>query len=155
MTITVRWSTPTDQQFPFVADHVPSAVVAARIADNRVAIAELDGSPVGALQLDYLWGTRPYVALIRVNQQFQRCGVGRALLDFISDALGAAGYTQLYSSSQADESAPQAWHRRMGFTECGHITGINPGGVSEVFFVKALSAAPFTSTISTAQPNER
>ena len=130
MTITVRWATPTDKDFPFVAEHVPDAVVAVRIANSHVAIGELDGRPVGAIQLEYLWGTRPYVALIRVDPAAQRQGVGRALLDFVSSALRAAGYEQLYSSSQADEPEPQAWHRRMGFAECGLIAGITPGALA-------------------------
>ena len=45
---------------------------------------------------------------------------------------------QLYSSSQENESAPQAWHLHMGFAECGFISRINAGGVGEVFFVKDL-----------------
>jgi GNAT superfamily N-acetyltransferase len=139
MTISVRWATPSDKHVPFVAEHVPDAVIAARIADNRIAVAELDGRPVGAMQLEYLWGTRPYVALIRVERSVQRQGVGRALLEFVAGALHAAGHEQLYSSSQADEREPQAWHRRVGFAECGFIAGINPGGVGEVFFVKSVA----------------
>src|SRR5215210_883513 len=133
MTITVRWATPSDKQLPFVAARVPDAVIVARIAENRIAVAELDGRPVGAIQLEYLWGTRPYVALARVERDVQRQGVGRALLHFFARALHAAGHEQLYSSSQADEPEPQAWHLRMGFAECGFIAGINPGGVGEVF----------------------
>jgi GNAT superfamily N-acetyltransferase len=155
MAITVRWCTPNDTRLPFVAEHVPDAVVAARTAENRIAIAELNGRPVGAIQLDYLWGTRPYIALIRVDPGVRRQGVGRALLDFVSAMLCDAGHERLYSSSQADEPEPQAWHRHMGFAECGIIAGINPGGIGEVFYVKQLVAAPDRSNISTTQPNDR
>ncbi len=55
-----------------------------------------------------------------------------------SSAMRAAKHEFLYSSSQADEPLPQAWHRRMGFAECGLIAGINPGGVGEIFFRKPL-----------------
>jgi hypothetical protein len=55
MTVTVRWAKSTDAAFAFVAEHVPSDVVASRIAARCIAIAELDGQPVGALQLEYLW----------------------------------------------------------------------------------------------------
>lgn len=48
------------------------------------------------------------------------------------------GYQSLYSSSQADEPAPQAWHRAVGFAECGFLAGINPGGVGEMFCRKPL-----------------
>ncbi len=139
MTITVRWATPGDKQLPFVAEHVPDSVIAARIADNRIALAEIDGRPVGAMQLEYLWGTRPYVALVRVERGVQRQGVGRALLQFVASALHAAGHERLYSSSQSDEPEPQAWHRHMGFAECGFIAGVNSGGVGEVFFVKSVA----------------
>jgi N-acetylglutamate synthase-like GNAT family acetyltransferase len=137
--IIVRWARSTDTGFAFVAEHVADGVLANRIADQRIAVAELDGVPVGAVQLEYLWGTVPYIALIRVDPAAQRRGAGRALLSFIATTLRATGHEQLYSSSQADEPEPQAWHRRMGFAECGIIVGINSGGVGEVFFVKSLS----------------
>jgi len=35
-----------------------------------------------------------------------------------------------------DEPEPQAWHRHMGFVECGIINGINENGIGEVFFRK-------------------
>ncbi|MFU8827154.1 MAG: hypothetical protein ACNA70_06650 [Brevefilum sp.] len=31
-----------------------------------------------------------------------------------------------------------AWHRHMGFAECGVINGLNQGGVGEVIFRKSL-----------------
>lgn len=154
MTVTVRWATPSDQDLPFLAAHVPAAVIAARIIERRIAVVELDRRPVGALHLEYLWGTQPYIALIRVESAAQRQGAGRALLAFISGALAQAGHQQLFSSSQANEPEPQAWHRRVGFAECGFIAGINRDGVGEVFFVKALSPDR-PSSMATEQPNER
>ena len=138
MTIIVRWATPDDQRLPVVSEDVPDSVVVARIAEKRVAVADRDGRPVGALQLEFLWGTLPYIALIRVEEKDQRQGVGRALLDFVAAALRDAGHERLYSSSQVNEPEPQAWHRHMRFTECGIIAGINTGGIGELFFVKGL-----------------
>ena len=63
---------------------------------------------------------------------------GRTLLAHVEAELTSRGHAALYSSSQADEPEPQAWHRRMGFDECGLIAGLNPGGVGEVFFRKTL-----------------
>jgi L-amino acid N-acyltransferase YncA len=60
------------------------------------------------------------------------------LLRFVEQDLRAGGYRALYSSSQADEAAPQAWHRKSGFQECGIIEGINEGGIGEIFFRKDL-----------------
>ena len=102
-----------------------------------VVIAERDRKRVGYLRLEYLWSIVPYIALIRVLPEYRRQGIGKALLRFIETFLRAAGHEALYSSSQADEPEPQAWHRHVGFEECGFITGINDG-VGEVFFRKYL-----------------
>ena len=69
--------------------------------------------------------------------KYRRQGVGKALLRFIETFLREAGHEALYSSSQADEPEPQAWHRHVGFEECGFIAGINDG-IGEVFFRKSL-----------------
>jgi N-acetylglutamate synthase-like GNAT family acetyltransferase len=138
MSISVRWAIQADKQSAVVHENVPDTVLAARIAERRLAIAEIGGNTVGALHLEYLWGTKPYIALIRVLPDLQRRGVGRALLAFVAAMIREEGHTQVYSSSPANESAPQAWHRHMGFAECGFISRINPGGVDEVFFVKDL-----------------
>jgi N-acetylglutamate synthase-like GNAT family acetyltransferase len=138
MSISVRWAIPTDRRSAVVNEHVSDMVLAARIADRRLAIAEGNSQTLGVLHLEYLWGTKPYIALIRVLPSSQRVGVGRALLAFVGSVLRKEGQTQLYSSSQTNESVPQAWHRHMGFVECGFIARINPGGVGEVFFVKEL-----------------
>jgi len=60
------------------------------------------------------------------------------MLRFMEDYLRENGHQQLFSSSQVDEAEPQAWHRHVGFEECGLIGGINDGGVGEVFFRKRL-----------------
>jgi ribosomal protein S18 acetylase RimI-like enzyme len=78
--------------------------------------------------------------MIRVAPESQRRGVGRALLAFVANSLCAEGHDALLSSSQKNEPDPQTWHRRMGFVECGLLTGINEGGVDEVFFRKLLTA---------------
>ena len=79
---------------------------------------------------------------VYVEERYQRRGVGRALLAFVADELHAAGHQHLLSSSQLDEPEPQAWHRHMGFQECGLLAGVNSGDVGEVFFVKSLARKP-------------
>ena len=102
-----------------------------------ILIAVRNGKRVGYVRLEYLWSIVPYIALIRVLPEYQRQGVGKALLGFIETFLRETGHEALYSSSQADEPEPQAWHRHVGFEECGFIAGINEG-IGEVFFRKSL-----------------
>jgi GNAT superfamily N-acetyltransferase len=139
--IAVRIAKPNDLAFVSRDGHVSSEKVERMIADGRVYVATRNGEPVAYARMEYLWSKIPYLALIWVLEQHRRCGVGRALLLRIEQDAQAAGNEYLYSSSQANEPEPQAWHRRMGFAECGFIAGINRDGIGEVFFRKPLGKA--------------
>lgn len=132
----LRFARLTD--LTFVQTDLPLAVVERKLAAQEILLAEIENVPVGFLRLEFLWSHIPYIALIHVLPKFQRQGVGKALLTFLENHLKQHGHTLLYSSSQADEAEPQAWHRHMGFEECGFIAGMNEGGVGEVFFRKRL-----------------
>jgi ribosomal protein S18 acetylase RimI-like enzyme len=137
----VRYATQHDLTFVAQDEYVPVHTVARKIEEREVLVAERDSVLAGYLRIEHLWSRLPYITLIRVLPDFRRRGVGRALLGFLEDQLRAAGYVVLLSSSQADELEPQAWHRHMGFVECGRLEGINEGGVDEVFFRKQLQTA--------------
>jgi GNAT superfamily N-acetyltransferase len=132
--IHVRLANMRDLEYVSRDQFIPAEVVARKIEWREVILAEIDGKPVGYLRLEYLWSVVPYIALITVDSSHRRVGVGRAMLDFTLAYLSENNHEWLYSSSQVDESEPQAWHRHMDFQDCGIITGINEGGVSEVFF---------------------
>lgn len=136
--ISVRFAAHADLNFLQQRSPVPAEIMKRKVDWREVIIAERRGGLVGALHLEYLWSLVPYVALIYVLPEHQGRGVGRALLRFAETFLREQGHDTLYSSSQADEREPQAWHRRAGFEECGIIAGINKG-VGEVFFRKGLS----------------
>ncbi len=144
--IVIRFARFDDLDFAYQDGYIPAAVlkrkIDAQVALNpdrieEIVIAEWNGKRVGYVRLEYLWSIVPYIALIRVLPEYRRQGVGKALLRFIETFLRDAGHEALYSSSQADEPEPQAWHRYMGFEECGFIAGINDG-VGEVIFCKSL-----------------
>ena len=137
--IAVRFAVQSDLDFVSDGGHVSGEIVARKIDLNEVIIAEVEGESAGYLRLEYLWSLVPYIALIWVAPERRKRGVGRALLAFAGEYLRQSGHDVLYSSSQADEPEPQAWHRRVGFEECGIIAGINEGGVGEVFFRKHLN----------------
>lgn len=135
--IRVRFAAPADLDFLRQRSHVPAEVLKRKVEWQEVVVAERQGSLIGSLHLEYLWSSVPYIALIQVPPEHQRQGAGRALLRFAETFLSEQGHGALYSSSQADEPEPQAWHRHAGFEECGIIAGINKG-VGEVFFRKKL-----------------
>jgi GNAT superfamily N-acetyltransferase len=136
--LTVRFATLDDLDWCAAQDDIPAAIIKRKIAVSEMLIAEWTGERAGFLRLEYLWSMVPYIAMIRVIDVYREQGIGRALLAFLEAYLREHGHTVLMSSSQVDEPSPQAWHRRMGFEECGILNGINPGGVGEVFFRKAI-----------------
>ena len=144
--VVIRFARLDDLDFAYQDGYIPGEVLKRKIEAQSVLnpdriedilIAERNGKRVGYVRLEYLWSIVPYISLIQVLPDFRRQGIGKALLRFIETFLREAGHEVLYSSSQADEPEPQAWHRHVGFEECGFIAGIN-GGAGEVFFRKNL-----------------
>jgi len=134
-----RFAGPEDLEWCVVEDdHVTEQVIRNKIVNDEIIIAELDGQPIGYLRLEYLWSNIPYIGVIFVIELYQHEGIGRKILSFLEDYLQNRGHNQLFSSSQANEPEPQAWHRSVGFVECGMISGLNEGGIGEVFFRKPL-----------------
>jgi GNAT superfamily N-acetyltransferase len=136
--ITVRAATENDLGFVSQDGYLPAPTVRRKVSDGDVYVALRGDEPVGYLRLERLWSRLPYIELIRVLEPHRRAGIGRALLAHAETEAASRGHNALYSSSQADEPEPQAWHRRVGFEECGILAGLNDGGVGEVFFRKSL-----------------
>ncbi len=138
--VKVRFADPTDLDGCIALDHptIPAEVIKRKIEQREIIVAEKAGQLVGYLRLEYLWSVVPYIALIWVVEDQRQRGIGRAMLRYLENVLRQQGHTALYSSSQANEPEPQAWHRHVGFEECGFIAGINEGGVGEIFFRKEL-----------------
>ena len=137
--VAVRAATEGDLGFVSQDGYLPARVVRRKVSDEDVFVALRDGEPVAYLRLEWLWSKLPYIELVRVLAPHRRVGVGRALLAHVEAEMSRQGHAALYSSSQADEPEPQAWHRWVGFEECGLLAGLNEGGVGEVFFRKTLT----------------
>ena len=109
-----------------------------KIAREEVFVAARGGERAGYARVEFWWSAVPCLSMIWVLKEHRGQGVSRALVSHIESRLLSAGHEYLYSSSDAGEPEPQAWHRHMGFRECGFIAGINTGGVGEIIFRKLL-----------------
>lgn len=138
--IIIRPAAEDDLGFVSQDGYLGAPVIRRKIRGGDVFVAMRGGVRVGYLRLEHLWSKLPYIELIRVLEPHRRAGVGRALLRYVEQEVAGRGHSHLYSSSQVDEAAPQAWHRHMGFDECGFLSGVNEGGVGEVFFRKRLES---------------
>ncbi|NHI90035.1 MAG: GNAT family N-acetyltransferase [Candidatus Thorarchaeota archaeon] len=138
--VVVRFAGPEDLEWCVVEDeHVTEQIIRHKIVNDEIIIAELDGKQVGYLRLEYLWSTTPYIAVVFVEDDYQKEGIGRKILSFLEDYLRSRGHDRLFSSSTVNEPEPQAWHRAVGFVESGMINEINDDGIGEIFFRKSLN----------------
>ncbi|MHA3963798.1 MAG: GNAT family N-acetyltransferase [Candidatus Thorarchaeota archaeon SMTZ1-45] len=138
--VIVRFAGPEVLEWCVVEDvQVTEQIIRHKIINDEIIIAELDGQPIGYLRLEYLWSNIPYIGMVFVNDDYRIEGIGRKILAFLEDYLRSRGHDVLYSSSQVNEPESQAWHRSVGFVEAGIISGINEGGIGEVFFRKPLT----------------
>lgn len=135
--VTIRFATEKDFDFLNPNIYISEEILKRKIEWQEFIIAEIDENSVGFLQLEFLWSLVPYIALIKVLPEYRRKGVGKKLLEFTEDFLRQKGHQMIYSSSQADETEPQEWHRHVGFEECGFIAGINEE-IGEIFFRKKI-----------------
>ena len=154
--INVRFAEQRDLDFCVRHDYkqLSEAVVKRKIEEKAVILAEVNKKLVGYLRISYIWLLIPYLDIIRVEEKYRRKGIGIKMIEFLEEYLRREGHRVLYSSSQANEPDPQAWHRRIGFEECGYIAGINhpvenlpanseteyvgKAGIGEIFFRKIL-----------------
>ncbi|MFW9975471.1 MAG: GNAT family N-acetyltransferase [Candidatus Thorarchaeota archaeon] len=138
--VIVRFAGPEVLEWCVVEDvQVTEQVIRHKIINDEIIIAELDSQPIGYLRIEYLWSNIPYIGVIFVIDDYRNEGIGGKILTFLEDYLRSRGHDVLYSSSQVNEPEAQAWHRSVGFIESGIISGINEGGIGEVFFRKSLT----------------
>jgi predicted GNAT superfamily acetyltransferase len=136
--VSTRLAGPDDLEVVGQSGKLPMDVVLRKLRAREIILLSVNDQPTGYLWFSFLWSSLPFVDLIYINDSCRKRGLSRILLGCLEDHLKARGFDVLYSSSQLDEPAPQAWHRHMGFEECGVINGLNEGGIGEVFFRKAL-----------------
>ncbi|WP_027666801.1 GNAT family N-acetyltransferase [Rhizobium leguminosarum] len=118
---------------------VGAAWVSRCVALGEYLVAREAGEIVGFLRFSRFWGRVPYMEMIRVLPGHRRSGIGTALFLAWEDAMRDDGARMLMTSSECNESRPQDWHRRNGFSETGAIELPGLQSVPEVFFIKLIA----------------
>jgi ribosomal protein S18 acetylase RimI-like enzyme len=135
VSIIVRFANQNDLEACIMFDHSDRQdIIENKIDMHEIIVAERCGVVIGYLKLEYIWSKLPYISLIILKADFRGKGIGTLMLNYLKEFLQLNGYETLLSSSQVNETEPQMWHRKIGFVECGILSGINEGGVGEVFF---------------------
>ncbi len=91
------------------------------LQQGRVLLAEVDGTPAGWLRWNLFWDNTPFMNLLYLLEGYRRMGLGRALVRRWEQAMARAGYTQVMTSTAADECA-QHFYRHLGYRDIGGFT---------------------------------
>lgn len=113
-------------------------VIKNKISMNEVIVAEINNEIIGCLKIEYIWTHLPFISYIVINKNFRASGIGSQMLNFLENYLKENGQSTLLSSTMTNAVAPQKWHLKMGFIECGILCDINEDGVGEIFYKKSL-----------------
>jgi ribosomal protein S18 acetylase RimI-like enzyme len=136
---TIRFADAADLDWCVANDGwLDKSALRQKIEARELVVADVDGELAGLLRLDFLWSTLPHIAQIRVVEEHRREGIGRALVAFVAGEARRSGADKLLSSTRLDKTEAQEWHRRVGFRECGSLSGFGPNGEPTIFFLKAL-----------------
>lgn len=133
--ITVRRATERD--LPWLVEHdghLGADLLAPKVAQGELLLAELDGEPAGFLRLDHVWSLVPYIALVRVLEPYRRRGIGSAMVNAACEHARQIGWGFLLSSITVGEATPRAWHLALGFQPCGVVAQLNEDGTDEEFY---------------------
>lgn len=140
MSIAVRYATIDELAWLKKENHyLPNGMVKQKI-DVREYIVAMDGERlIGYLRFSYFWAFIPYIDIIFVEASYRRQGIGKRMLAQLEQRTRDEGQPIIMSSSQADESPSQAWHRHVGFRDAGALVDLRPlQSITEVVFVKRL-----------------
>ncbi|MFI5421484.1 MAG: GNAT family N-acetyltransferase [Nitrososphaerales archaeon] len=157
--IIIRFAQPSEVDSCFSFDYIRNdenlqkkgrEILKQKIDQKQIILAESPTKIIGYFRMNDIV-FKPYLGYIVIDAAYRSKGLGKRMLDFLEGHLVEEGHNVLYSSSQADASRSQNWHRKMGFEECGIIAGFNDrtaddlpsvGMIGEVYFRKLLERPP-------------
>ena len=125
-----------EQCCQFDYSYVPSEWLKQSIQNGWVYLVEEGDLVVGYARLEYIWLLYPIIGLLTLEDDYQRKGIGTALIDHIAHDLSKQGRRVLFTSAE-DEGASE-FYRKCGFHQCGVISEINETGNDEIYFIRYL-----------------
>ncbi len=136
--ISVVFAAKQDVQFLSENTDLTGELLNRKLQYKEILIAKVNEESVGLLIFEYIWSCIPFIAQIWILADFRKNGIGKSLLNYIEQYLNKNNHTILLSSSMENNKKAQAWHRHMGFIDCGKISEITDDNTDEVFFRKSL-----------------
>ena len=99
---------------------------AIRARSTLVVVAEVRSHLVGFAIMEF-GDVQAHLSLLGVKPSHQRCGIGRALMDWLEETALTAGITAVTLELRANNYGARAFYRLMGFREQSYIPGYYRG----------------------------
>ena len=138
--VEIRYVCPKDKDFWFSLDrHLSIKEFDNKVRNNRGYVLLINSKPIGLLRYNLFWDNTPFCNLIYINNEYQRKGFGKMLIEHWEKEMRSQGYDFLLTSTQVDENA-QHFYRKLGYKDCGGFVIDVPGYEQpmEMFFVKGI-----------------
>jgi ribosomal-protein-alanine N-acetyltransferase len=91
-----------------------------------VLVAEVQSRLVGYAIAEF-GDTQAHLSLLAVKPTHQRCGIGRALIEWIEESALTAGVTTVTLELRANNYGARSFYRLLGFQEGAYVPGYSRG----------------------------
>ena len=138
--VEIRYAREDDREFWYSLDkHLPLQQFYNKTRDKTGYVLLEDNKPVGLLRYNLFWDKFPFCTMLFIEQNYQRKGYGRKLMEHWENDMKSKGYGMLLTSTQVDEDA-QHFYRKLGYKDCGGLVIDVPEFKQpmELFLVKGL-----------------
>lgn len=140
--MTIRYVNAEDHDFWFSLDrHLSENEFQLKVRDQMGYVLIKDSLPVGILRWSLFWDSIPFCNLLYVQDDLQRKGYGRLLVEHCEADVITRGYNLVMTSTQSDEEA-QHFYRKLGYKDCGGLTLPFPGYEQPMELILAKKLEP-------------
>lgn len=105
----------------------PERVAKAIRASGTLAVAADVRSHLVAFAIMEFGDVQAHLSLLAVKPSHQRCGIGRAIMEWLEESALTAGITTITLELRANNYSARAFYRLMGFREQSYIPGYYRG----------------------------
>jgi ribosomal protein S18 acetylase RimI-like enzyme len=116
--------------------HISTEMLAHKIDRGEIIVAIKDGSVIGWLRYGYFWDSIPFRNMLTVIEPDRGKGIGTKLTTYWETLLREKGFTEVLTSTLADERS-QFLYRRLGCQDCGAL--IFPNEPLEIILRKVIA----------------
>jgi GNAT superfamily N-acetyltransferase len=96
-------------------DYHPEEYIKSRVGSGYIFVAKNDEKVEAISIYSIWWGNCPFIELIKVNEAYQRQGIGTKLLETAKSEISSNGFKQLISSTEVINKMGLEFHTKHEF----------------------------------------